>query len=126
MEKITSDDSPSVNEFFKLLINDKELFETKILEMQEEEVIAFYEYVLSITSKLEENGETVEQNSEDLIWYIKGYLELLEVIENYLNTKEEKNDLTEEDEKIIADTIRIIEERKNPSPLKRLIRYIKG
>lgn len=119
MEKITNDDYPSVvNEHYEMLIDNQELFEVKIIEMDENEIIEFYKYVqvkcLGIV------------DTEHRIWFVRSYLESLDIVQSYLNTPSTRQELTIEEEQSIEETIRVLEERRHPSPLKRLIKYFKG
>ncbi len=119
MEKITNDDYPSsVNEYYDTLIDNQKLFETKVIEMDENEIIEFYKYVQKIALNIED--------CEHGIWFVKSYLESLDIVQNYLNTHSTRQELTIEEEQSIEETIRVLEERRHPSPLKRLIKYFKG
>jgi len=118
----------SVKDYFEELIFNPYLYENRLDSMTDCELIQFYEYLLRKVDK----GMEVQ----DRCWIILGDLEAKPVIQMYIEQKDivngkskdsdnkSENNLTPMERHQIDETIKILQERRNP--IKKLIKYIKG
>ena len=118
MEKSTLDEYSSINNFYDQLVDDRELFEIKVLEMEDEQVIEMYKY---LSFKL--SGKNITDN----LFYAVRYLEELDSVRLYLNGGYSDGDiLLEEDQKEIDEMIKLLEKRRKPSLVNRFVNYFKN
>ena len=122
MEKMTKDDYPSVNEYYDTLLGEEALFIQVVPDMDEQQLIELYEYVMEKASRMEEN----EENRDYPTLFAKSYLESLDVIQVYLNDISCDVVLSQEEQAIIENTVQLLEERRRGGPLKSLLKYFFG
>ena len=121
MEKMTKDDYPSVNEYYDTLLGEEALFIQVVPDMDEQQLIELYEYVMEKASRMEEN----EENRDYPTLFAKSYLESLVVIQVYLNDISCDVVLSQEEQAIIENTVQLLEERRRGGPLKSLLKYFR-
>lgn len=121
MEKMTKDDYPSVNEYYDTLLGEEALFIQVVPDMDEQQLIELYEYVMEKASRMEEN----EENRDYPTLFAKSYLESLDVIQVYLNDISCDVVLSQEEQAIIENTVQLLEERRRGGPLKSLLKYFR-
>ena len=121
MEKMTKDDYPSVNEYYDTLLGEEALFIQVVPDMDEQQLIELYEYVMEKASRMEEN----EENRDYPTLFAKSYLESLDVIQVYLNDISCDVVLSQEEQASIENTVQLLEERRRGGPLKSLLKYFR-
>lgn len=117
MEKMSSDEYSSINVFFDAMLEDRELFEIKVLEMGEKQLIELYQYV---------SLRNMENDNDEAIAYYKRYLEALDVVQEYLNGDLKIAEITAEEQRSIEETVQTLMKRRKSNPIKKFINYFKA
>lgn len=133
MEKTISDEYSSSKDYFEELVYNPSLCEKKVQTMSSEELIGFYDYVVKTMA-----DEATD--SRDNLWLAVMLLEDLPIIHMYkqseqyvnstLNNKsfdmvDDTDGLTEEERKEIDATIQLLEERRRPGIVRKLMKIMK-
>ena len=103
-----------------LVLND-ELFDEKVKELNNGEVIKLYEYIIKENDK--KNSIISHERLEELIVKLENMTIIQQYLEGTLDTLEK--DYLSDNYSSIDDTVELIIERNNPSLGQRIINYFK-
>ncbi len=121
MANSESEGFPSSVDYNSILVLNDELFDERVRELNNGEVIKLYEYIIKENDK--ENSIISHDRLDELIVKLENMTIIRHYLKGTLDTLEK--DYLKDNYSSIDDTVEIIMERNNPSLGQRIINYFK-